>query len=94
MEFPTLYQFDQSISILGVFGGNLPFFQVLTEHTVSTKSGWITGKTFLDPMVPPGPPPLGHDLDDQMKISSDMFYIFHLWEDTHSLVKNSLKLTL
>ena len=39
MEFPTLYQFDQSISILGVLGGNLPFFQVLTEHTVSTKSG-------------------------------------------------------
>ena len=29
-----------------------------------------------------------------MKIPSDMFYIFHVWEDKHSLVKKSLKLTL
>ena len=41
---------------------------------------------------PPNPPlytlvqPLGHDTGDLMKISSDMFYIFHLWEDTPSLV--------
>ena len=31
---------------------------------------------------------------DRMKISSDMFWIFHLWEHTQSLVQKSLKLTL
>ena len=29
---------------------------------------------------------LGHDPGDRMKIPSNMFYIFHLVEDTHSLV--------
>ena len=26
-----------------------------------------------------------HDPENQMKIQSNMFYIFHLWEDTQSL---------
>ena len=34
----------------------------------------------------PKVPPLGHDPGDRMKISSDMFCIFHLWEHTQSLV--------
>ena len=42
----------------------------------------------------PQVPPLAHDLGDQMKIMYDMFYVFHVWEDTQSLVKKSLKLTL
>ena len=53
------------------------------------KSGWIPKKKILTPQTPYGTPK-----SDQMKIPSDMFYIFHVWEDTQSLVKKSLKLTL
>ena len=62
-----------------------------------TKSGWISGKIFFDRPNPPRYPqvrPLGHDPGCQMKIPSDMFYIFHVGEDTQSLVKKSFKLTL
>ena len=51
-----------------------------------TKSDWISKKNF-DPPTPhhtPSPTP-GHDPGGQMKIPSDMLYIFHLWEDTQSL---------
>ena len=43
---------------------------------------------FFDPQPPryPQVSPLGHDPGDGIKIPSDMFYIFHLLEDTHSLV--------
>ena len=41
----------------------------------------------------PKVPTLGHDKSDRMKILSDMFCIFHLWEHTQSLVYKSLKLT-
>ena len=34
----------------------------------------------------PKVPPLGHDPGDRIKIPSDMFCIFHLWEHTWSLV--------
>ena len=34
----------------------------------------------------PKVPPLGHDPGDRIKIPSDMFCIFHLWEHTQSLV--------
>ena len=53
-----------------------------------TKSGWISEKKKIWPQNPPRypqVPPLGHDPGGQMKIPSDMFYIFHLWEDTQSL---------
>ena len=42
-------------------------------------------KIFFDHSTPPRYPqvrPLGHDPGNGMKIPSDMFYIFHLWEDT------------
>ena len=44
-------------------------------------------KTIFDPLAPQRPkvPSLGHDPDDRMKILSDMFCIFHLWEHTQSL---------
>ena len=54
-----------------------------------TKSGWISEKKIFWPHNPPRypqVPPLGHDPGGQMKIPSDMLYIFHLWEDTQSLV--------
>ena len=53
-----------------------------------TKSCLISEKKFFDPQpptVPPSPTP-GHDPGGRMKIPSDMLYIFHLWEDTQSLV--------
>ena len=60
------------------------------ESNSHTKSGWISEKKkILGPLNPPRYPqvqPLGRDPGDQMKIPSDMFYIFHLWEDTQSLV--------
>ena len=44
-----------------------------------TKSGWISEKKFdpKPPTVPPSQTP-GHDPGRQMKIPSDMLYIFHL----------------
>ena len=40
----------------------------------------------FDPPAPPNPNPWGmHDPGDRMKIPFNMFYIFHLWEDTLSL---------
>ena len=60
-----------------------------------TNSGWISEKN--DPSNPlryPQCPPLGLHLGSRMKIPSDMFYIFHLWVDTQSLVTKSLELTL
>ena len=40
------------------------------------------------PPAPPSPKPWGmHDPEDRMKIQSNMFYIFHSWEDTQSLVE-------
>ena len=61
-----------------------------------SKSEWISGeKIWLsNPPRYPQVPPLGHDRGGQTKIPSDMFYIFHVWEDTQSLVKKSLKFTL
>ena len=61
-----------------------------------TKSGWISEKKNFLPPTPhgtPSPTP-GLDPGGRMKIPSDMFYIFHLWEDTQSLVLKPLKLTL
>ena len=54
-----------------------------------TKFGWISEKKiFLTPQPPciSQVQPLGHAPGDGMKILSNMFYIFHLWEDTQSLV--------
>ena len=55
-----------------------------------TKSGWISKRKKKLTLPPhtryPQVPPLAHDPGGQMKIQSDMFYIFHLWEDTQSLV--------
>ena len=53
-----------------------------------TKSGWISEKNLFDPLGTPVPqvPPLRHDPGDRMKISSDIFCIFHLWEHTQGLV--------
>ena len=52
-----------------------------------TKSGWIKGKK-LTPQPPQYPqvPPLGMTQVGQMIIPSDMLYVFHLWDDTQSLV--------
>ena len=53
-----------------------------------TKCGLIPEIFFLTPqplMVSPNPTP-GHDPGSRMKILSYMLYIFHLWEDTQSLV--------
>ena len=50
---------------------------------------WLNlGKIFFDAQTPlyPQIPALGHDPGDGMKILSNMFYIFHLWEDTQRLV--------
>ena len=64
----------------------------------NTHQIWLNfGKNFFDRPNPPRYPqvrPLGHDPGCQMKIPSDMFYIFHVGEDTQSLVKKSFKLTL
>ena len=49
-----------------------------------TNSGWISEKN--DPPHYPQVPPLVHDPGGRMKIPSNMFYIFQLWEDTQSLV--------
>ena len=47
------------------------------------------------PPAPTIPKPWGmNDQGDRLKMPSNMFYIFYLWEDTQSLVKKSLKLTL
>ena len=43
-------------------------------------------KLIFDPPEHPKVPPLGHDQGDRMKIPSNVFYIFHLWENTQSLV--------
>ena len=60
---------------------------ILLNNT-HTKSGWILEKKNTPPQPPhtlyPEVPPLGHDPGNQIKIPSDMFYIFHLWEDTQS----------
>ena len=59
---------------------------------------WLNwGKKVFGPPTPPWypqVPPLGHDPGVRMKIPSDIFHIFQLWEDTQSLVKKPLKLTL
>ena len=44
------------------------------------------GKKWPQPPRYPQVPPLGHDPGRRMKIPSNMFYIFHLWVDTQSLV--------
>ena len=51
-----------------------------------TKSGRISKKITPNPLRYPQVPPLGHDPGGQIEIPSDMFYIFHLYEDTQSLV--------
>ena len=56
-----------------------------------TKFGWILKKNLpatplVPPLVPPQARPQGHDPGDRIKIQFVMFYIFHLWEDTQSLV--------
>ena len=43
-------------------------------------------KKKLTPQPPTVPPALGHDPGGRLKIPSDMFYIFHLWEVTLGLV--------
>ena len=52
------------------------------------ESNWLNfwKKIFFDPptpMVRPSPNP-GHDQGGRTKIPSDMFNIFHLWEDTQN----------
>ena len=67
----------------------VPLFCAIDVSYSHTKSGWILEKkNFLttQPLRYPQVRPLGHDPGNGMKISSDMFYIFHLWEDTQSLV--------
>ena len=39
-------------------------------------------------ILTPQHPPLGYDLGDKMKSTSNMFYIFHLWEDHKVWFKN------
>ena len=54
-----------------------------------TNAGWISDKKYFDPPNPPQypkVPPLGHDPGSRIKLPSDMFFVFHLWEDTQSLV--------
>ena len=53
----------------------------IAESNSHTKSGW-------PPNIPRHPqvPLLGHDQGDQIKIPSEMFCIFHLWEDKQSLI--------
>ena len=46
----------------------------------------VKKKKFFWPARRPKVPPLGHDPDAGMKIQFNMLYIFHLWEDTQSLV--------
>ena len=69
-------------------GGEPKYWVVACAIHVSnshTNSGWISEKKmFWPPQYPQ--PPLGHDPGGRMKIPFDMFYIFHLWEDTQSLV--------
>ena len=75
---------------------NCPVACAIDVSNSHTKSGWIS-ENFFGPSNPPRYPqvrPVGHDPGDRIKIPSDMFYIFHLWEDSQSLVKKSLKLTL
>ena len=57
---------------------------------------WLNFGFFLTPQPPryPQVPPLVYDPGGQIKIPSDMFCIFHLWEDIQSLVLKTLKLTL
>ena len=45
-------------------------------------------KKFFNPSAPQRPKvrPLGHDPGNRIKIQSDMFCIFHLWEQTQCLV--------
>ena len=63
---------------------HVPFMQV--THTPNLVE--FGEKNFLTPnppTVPPSPTP-GHDPGCRIKIPSDMLYIFHLLEDTQSLV--------
>ena len=55
-------------------------FDMLHDH--------VWKKNYLTPWVPQCPqvPPLGHDPCDRIKIPSDMFCVFHLWEQTQNLV--------
>ena len=54
-----------------------------------TKSGWISGFFLFDPQSPHGTPkshPWGMTQAAKWKSPSDIFHIFHFWEDTQSLV--------
>ena len=72
-----------------VDAGSEPMYaeKIRVPPPLDTKSGWILEKKLTpQPLWYPKVPPLGHDQGGQMKIPSDMFYIFHFWEDTQSLV--------
>ena len=53
------------------------------ERIVDGAPSQIPTLKFLTPQHPQVQP-LGHDPGTRMKIPLDMFYIFYLWEDTHS----------
>ena len=78
---PQGHQLDHRMKILLSFGSarHPHRFDMPHEHVWKKNlTAWATRC--------PRVPPLGHDPGDRIKIPSDMFYIFHLWEHTQSFV--------
>ena len=69
---PQGHQFDQMMKILLVFCSARHPRRFDMHMTMFEK------KIFFDPLGTPSAPPLGHDPGDRMKITADIFCIFHL----------------
>ena len=76
---PQGHQFDPRMKILLAFCS--------ARHPRRFDMPHDNVKFFLTPWAPavPQSPTLGHDQGGRMKIQSNMFCIFHLWEHTQSL---------
>ena len=79
---PQGHQFDPRMKML------LAFCSACHPHRFDMLHDYVWKKIFFDPLGTPVPQvaPLGHDPVNRIKIPSDMFCIFHLWEHTQSLV--------
>ena len=80
---PQGHQFDPRMKILLAFcsARHPRRFDIPYDHVWKKNFFWPLGTPSI-----PKVPPLGHDPGDWIKIPSDMFFIFHLWEHTQSLV--------
>ena len=83
---PQCHQFDPRMKMLLAFCSALHPRRFNMPHDMfETKQNWPPGHPQC-----PKVPPLGHDPGDRIKIPSDMFCIFHLWEHTHKVLYKNL----